>query len=115
MGGVCTGLGIPPRVVGEVYGVVKAYLTRVGSGGFPTELTDVRIFISPSFFCFFIDISLSGIGMFLYHPGINPENSLVTSNQKGCDIASSSQKCSDISAYSEMLETLIIRLKCCQQ
>ena len=41
VGGVCTGLGIPPHVLGEVYGVVKAYLTRVGGGGFPTELTDV--------------------------------------------------------------------------
>lgn len=38
VGGVCTGLGIPPHVLGEVYGVVKAYLTRVGGGGFPTEL-----------------------------------------------------------------------------
>lgn len=40
VGGVCTGLGIPPHVVGEVFGVVKAYLTRVGAGGFPTELKD---------------------------------------------------------------------------
>ncbi|XP_050405137.2 adenylosuccinate synthetase isoform X1 [Patella vulgata] len=37
IGGVCTGLGIPPRSIGNVYGVVKAYLTRVGAGGFPTE------------------------------------------------------------------------------
>jgi adenylosuccinate synthase len=42
VGGVCTGLGIPPRTVGKVYGVVKAYTTRVGSGPFPTELHDVR-------------------------------------------------------------------------
>ena len=41
VGGVCTGLGIPPHVVGDVFGVVKAYLTRVGAGGFPTELKDV--------------------------------------------------------------------------
>ncbi|CAL1540954.1 unnamed protein product [Lymnaea stagnalis] len=40
IGGVLTGLGIPPHVIGDVYGVIKAYLTRVGSGGFPTELTD---------------------------------------------------------------------------
>jgi adenylosuccinate synthase len=41
VGGVCTGLGIPPRVlVGNVIGVVKAYTTRVGRGPFPTELTD---------------------------------------------------------------------------
>ncbi|XP_064407758.1 adenylosuccinate synthetase isozyme 2 [Latimeria chalumnae] len=37
VGGVCTGLGIPPRNIGEVYGVVKAYTTRVGVGAFPTE------------------------------------------------------------------------------
>uniref|UniRef100_A0A7N0REV6 Adenylosuccinate synthetase, chloroplastic n=1 Tax=Kalanchoe fedtschenkoi TaxID=63787 RepID=A0A7N0REV6_KALFE len=37
-GGICTGLGIPPRVVGDLVGVVKAYTTRVGSGPFPTEL-----------------------------------------------------------------------------
>ncbi|XP_064489951.1 adenylosuccinate synthetase-like [Ornithodoros turicata] len=37
VGGVCTGLGIPPRVIGGVYGVVKAYTTRVGDGPFPTE------------------------------------------------------------------------------
>ena len=43
VGGVCTGLGIPPHVIGNIYGVVKAYLTRVGSGGFPTELNCVSI------------------------------------------------------------------------
>uniref|UniRef100_A0A8C5AJH2 Adenylosuccinate synthetase n=1 Tax=Gadus morhua TaxID=8049 RepID=A0A8C5AJH2_GADMO len=37
VGGVCTGLGMPPRNVGEVYGVVKAYTTRVGIGAFPSE------------------------------------------------------------------------------
>lgn len=37
IGGVCTGLGIPPRAINEVYGVVKAYTTRVGEGPFPTE------------------------------------------------------------------------------
>jgi Adenylosuccinate synthase len=36
--GACTGLGIPPRAIGEVYGIFKAYSTRVGSGPFPTEL-----------------------------------------------------------------------------
>ncbi|XP_020897847.1 adenylosuccinate synthetase isozyme 1 A isoform X2 [Exaiptasia diaphana] len=39
-GAVCTGLGIPPSAVGDVYGLVKAYNTRVGTGVFPTELTD---------------------------------------------------------------------------
>lgn len=37
VGGACTGLGIPPRCIGEVYGVVKAYTTRVGEGILPTE------------------------------------------------------------------------------
>ncbi|KAK1791091.1 hypothetical protein P4O66_002130 [Electrophorus voltai] len=37
VGGVCTGLGMPPHNVGEVYGVVKAYTTRVGIGAFPSE------------------------------------------------------------------------------
>jgi adenylosuccinate synthase len=38
--GVCSGLGIPPSKVGKVYGIFKAYCTRVGSGPFPTELHD---------------------------------------------------------------------------
>ncbi|CAG4957224.1 unnamed protein product [Colias eurytheme] len=40
IGGVCTGLGLPPSLIGEVLGVVKAYTTRVGDGPFPTELHD---------------------------------------------------------------------------
>jgi len=36
--GVCTGLGIAPKYIGEVFGIFKAYCTRVGSGPFPTEL-----------------------------------------------------------------------------
>lgn len=39
-GGVCTGLGIPPRSLDAIVGVVKAYTTRVGQGPFPTELLD---------------------------------------------------------------------------
>jgi len=38
IGGVCTGLGIPPRSIGRVLGVAKAYTTRVGEGPLPTEL-----------------------------------------------------------------------------
>lgn len=38
--GACTGLGIGPNKVGEVYGIMKAYCTRVGAGPFPTELFD---------------------------------------------------------------------------
>ncbi|ODQ64862.1 Adenylosuccinate synthetase [Nadsonia fulvescens var. elongata DSM 6958] len=37
IGGVCTGLGIPPQKIRNIYGVVKAYTTRVGAGPFPTE------------------------------------------------------------------------------
>ena len=39
-GGVCTGLGVAPNTIGEVYGIFKAYSTRVGSGPFPVELFD---------------------------------------------------------------------------
>ena len=38
--GACTGLGISPKRIGEVFGIFKAYCTRVGSGPFPTELND---------------------------------------------------------------------------
>lgn len=39
--GACTGMGIAPHKIGEVYGIFKAYCTRVGSGPFPSELTDL--------------------------------------------------------------------------
>ncbi|MDR2057564.1 MAG: adenylosuccinate synthase [Dysgonamonadaceae bacterium] len=39
--GACTGLGVAPSKIGNVYGIFKAYCTRVGSGPFPTELTDL--------------------------------------------------------------------------
>ncbi len=38
--GACTGLGLPPNKIGEVFGIFKAYCTRVGSGPFPSELFD---------------------------------------------------------------------------
>ena len=38
--GACTGLGLGPNKIGEVYGIIKAYCTRVGAGPFPTELFD---------------------------------------------------------------------------
>ncbi|WP_323758591.1 adenylosuccinate synthase [Roseivirga sp.] len=38
--GACTGLGVAPRNIGEVFGIFKAYCTRVGGGPFPTELFD---------------------------------------------------------------------------
>lgn len=40
VGGVCTGLGVSPSKIGHVFGIFKAYCTRVGSGPFPTELFD---------------------------------------------------------------------------
>lgn len=39
-GGACTGTGIPPTKIDSVFGIVKAYTTRVGNGPFPTELTN---------------------------------------------------------------------------
>jgi adenylosuccinate synthase len=38
--GTCAGLGISPKLIGEIFGIFKAYCTRVGSGPFPTELND---------------------------------------------------------------------------
>ena len=38
--GACTGLGVGPNKIGDVYGIIKAYCTRVGAGPFPTELFD---------------------------------------------------------------------------
>ena len=42
IGGVCTGLGVPPQAIGGVLGVAKAYATRVGEGPFVTELHDAQ-------------------------------------------------------------------------
>lgn len=39
-GGVCTGLGVAPNTIGHIFGIFKAYSTRVGSGPFPVELFD---------------------------------------------------------------------------
>jgi adenylosuccinate synthase len=47
IGGVCTGLGIPPMMIKTVIGVVKAYTTRVGGGPFPTE----QLNVSDTFLC----------------------------------------------------------------
>ena len=43
IGGVCTGLGIPPKKIGTTIGVIKAYTTRVGGGPFPTEQLNVSV------------------------------------------------------------------------
>ena len=42
IGGVCSGLGVQPKYVGEVIAIVKAYTTRVGLGAFASELTNVK-------------------------------------------------------------------------
>jgi adenylosuccinate synthase len=42
VGGICTGLGVAPKHIHRVIGVAKAYTTRVGSGSFPTELSDEK-------------------------------------------------------------------------
>lgn len=47
IGGVLTGLGLPPQTIGEVIGVVKAYTTRVGDGPFPTEQLNVSTQLQP--------------------------------------------------------------------
>ena len=63
IGGVCTGLGIPPLYIGEVYGVVKAYTTRVGVGAFPTELNDVsRLFLCYVYYHYY-DLFGAGVGI----------------------------------------------------
>jgi adenylosuccinate synthase len=38
--GACTGLGVSPKLIGDIFGIFKAYCTRVGTGPFPTELDD---------------------------------------------------------------------------
>lgn len=54
VGGVITGLGIPPSKIDKVIGVAKAYTTRVGAGPFPTELLDVSRLTSYYFFFYII-------------------------------------------------------------
>jgi hypothetical protein len=48
IGGVCTGLGIPPKMIGHTIGVMKAYTTRVGGGPFPSEQLNVSYTSNPS-------------------------------------------------------------------
>ena len=57
IGGVCTGLGIPPKMIGVAIGVVKAYTTRVGGGPFPSEQLNVSI--SSSCWFHFVEKSYS--------------------------------------------------------
>ena len=50
IGGVCIGLGIPPKKIGVAIGVVKAYTTRVGGGPFPSEQLNVSFFFLQNVF-----------------------------------------------------------------
>lgn len=66
-GCVCVGLGIPPRDIRNVYGVFKAYSTRVGSGAFPTELKNVRgsfhcTLWEVSYVCMYVCVHVLGVG-----------------------------------------------------
>ena len=63
VGGVCTGLGIPPRDLTEVYGVMKAYSTRVGSGVMPTELLGVRKNLTHFFDVWYDECDIGGRGV----------------------------------------------------
>lgn len=58
IGGVCTGLGIPPTAIGKIIGVAKAYTTRVGGGPFPTELTDVSRKVKNVYFSWSLFLTL---------------------------------------------------------
>lgn len=60
IGGVCTGLGIPPKAIGHTIGVIKAYTTRVGGGPFPTEQLNVGLLVTihTQVFTYFQDIGV---------------------------------------------------------
>uniref|UniRef100_A0A2K5S583 Adenylosuccinate synthetase n=1 Tax=Cebus imitator TaxID=2715852 RepID=A0A2K5S583_CEBIM len=58
VGGICTGLGMPPQKVGEVYGVVKTYTTRVGIGAFPTEGRELALTTGRKRRCGWLDLVL---------------------------------------------------------
>lgn len=61
IGGVLTGLGLPPQTIGEVIGVVKAYTTRVGDGPFPTEQLNVSTQLQPYIKQKIINLCIAGI------------------------------------------------------
>lgn len=89
IGGVCTGLGIPPKKIGKTIGVVKAYTTRVGGGPFPTEQLNVspllsldavairRVLTHPSLF-----LRLQDIGVHLQEVGA--EWGVTTGRRRRC-------------------------------
>lgn len=80
IGGVCTGLGIPPKQIGKTIGVVKAYTTRVGGGPFPTEL--LTVCSSSRFYRSFIDGFVQDIGVHLQEVGM--EYGTTTGRRRRC-------------------------------
>ena len=70
IGGVCTGLGIPPKMIGLAIGVVKAYTTRVGGGPFPSEQLNVSIsFQVVGFHCHSSESMFQDIGVHFQEVG----------------------------------------------
>ncbi len=57
IGGVCTGLGVPPKYIGDIYGVVRAYMIRVNNGVFPTELKNVSARMVLETFCVLVQLN----------------------------------------------------------
>ena len=83
IGGVCTGLGIPPKYIGNVVGVVKAYTTRVGAGPFVTELLNVRLrFTSESKYCSRAECDFQDTGKHLQEVGV--EYGVTTGRRRRC-------------------------------
>ena len=84
IGGVCTGLGIPPRLIGKTIGVVKAYTTRVGGGPFPTEQLNVSESARLSILCHstFIFLRDQDIGVHLQEVGM--EYGTTTGRRRRC-------------------------------
>lgn len=70
IGGVQTGLGLPPQTIGEVIGVVKAYTTRVGDGPFPSEQLNVsKCFDVIHLFLINLELLFKDIGKLLQERG----------------------------------------------
>lgn len=80
IGGVCTGLGISPKMIGTTIGVMKAYTTRVGGGPFPTEQLNVRLSCAIS--VIFKADSLQDIGVHLQEVGC--EYGTTTGRRRRC-------------------------------
>ena len=75
---MCTGLGIPPRDIRDVYGVFKAYTTRVGSGAFPTELDNVSqiIIFRAALFCLYLRLEKNNVIPLALRPSSFPDSKI---------------------------------------